>query len=125
MPCHILAATAILASAGCASTQVNRNTLDIASTYDQLITKQVTFNLEKTIESPFSVPAFVRVNVQSATTMNSINPSLTFPLTAQVSKLAQSMMAPSGLTTQFSNTNQLAGESFSIGGSNQWNQTFS
>jgi hypothetical protein len=30
-----------LSVSGCASAQVNYNTLDIASTYDQLLTKQV------------------------------------------------------------------------------------
>jgi hypothetical protein len=68
---------------GCASSQINYNTLDIAGTYDQLITKQVTFNIIKSYQDKYGLPAFVKVTAQTATTQNSITPSTTLPVTAQ------------------------------------------
>jgi hypothetical protein len=113
-----------LTTAGCASTQINSNTLDIASTYDELITKQVTFNIRKTFEDPYGLPAYVKVTAQTATTQNSITPMLTLPLSNQVSNVAQLTQMSSGLTTQTSRTFQFAGKSFGLSATDQWNQTY-
>ena len=55
----ILAATcaaAVLVS-GCASTQLNENTLDLAESTDNLLTKQVKYNLAQFIDSQMAIPA--------------------------------------------------------------------
>jgi hypothetical protein len=109
---------------GCASTQINYNTLDIASTYDELVTKQVTFNLRKTYEHSYGIPAFVKVSAQTATTQNSITPTLTLPLSDQIQRVAQITAASTGLTTLNSRTSQFAGKSLSLAGTDQWNQTY-
>ena len=111
---------------GCSSTQVNENTLDIAGTYDQLIVRQVTANLIKTVVNPFGIPAFARVTVQSAQTTNSISPSFSFPLSSQVTRMTQSALGATGLTTgtTLSRSLQRAGEGFSLGLSDQWNQGY-
>jgi hypothetical protein len=120
----ISVAAIIAVLGGCASTQVNYNTLDIASTYDQLITKQVTFNLQKTLDNKYGLPAFVKVTAQTATTQNTVTPSASIPWTAQITKLAQKAVAPSGTTIQDSETKQLAGRGISLGVTDQWNQTY-
>jgi hypothetical protein len=117
-----IATTAVLG--GCASTQVNYNTLDIASTYDQLITKQVTFNLQKTLDNKDGLPAFVKITAQTATTQNTISPSATIPWTSQITKLAQASVAPAGTTIQDSETSQLAGRGLSFAATDQWNQSY-
>src|SRR5271169_265599 len=109
---------------GCASTQINSNTLDIASTYDELITKQFTFNIRKTVEDPYGLPAYVKVTAQTAATQNTITPTLTLPLSNQIQTLAQFSQAPTGLTTQTSRTLQFAGKSFGLSAADQWNQTY-
>src|ERR1700753_3163634 len=70
--------------AGCASTQLNHNTLDLASTVDSLVTKQVLDNLSKIIDNPLAVPAQVDLAAGSATTSNSITPSISDPYTKAV-----------------------------------------
>ena len=67
--------------AGCASTQLNYNTLDLASTVDSLVTKQVLDNLSKTIDNPMAIPAQVDLAAGSATTSNSITPNISDPYT--------------------------------------------
>jgi hypothetical protein len=108
---------AILA-AGCASTQVNYNTLDIASTYDTLITKQVVFNIFKTLENEFGVPAFVKVTAQSAGTTDAVNPTLTFPFSpaTTLTQTAASLTTGKSLAT--------AAKGISITAQGQWNQTY-
>lgn len=66
--------------AGCASTQLNYNTLDLASSTDKLLTKQVLYNLSNFIQSPIAIPAQVVISAGSASTTNAINPSVSFPL---------------------------------------------
>jgi hypothetical protein len=113
-----------LSLAGCASAQVNYNTLDIAGTYDQLITKQVTLNLQKSIDSKWSLPAFVKVTAQSAGTVNSITPMVTLPISGSIQQLSSLQKVATATTTQYSRTGQFAGQGISLGGSDQWNQTY-
>jgi hypothetical protein len=113
-----VAIISILTLTSCASSQVNYNTLDIASTYDQLITKQVTFNLRKTYENPYGIPAFVKVSNQTATTQNSITPTFTLPLTDQITT------ALNGVGALTSRTSQFTGKSLSLSAVDQWNQTY-
>lgn len=110
---------------GCASSQVNYNALEIASTYDQLMTKQVSFNLAKTFCDPEGIPAFVKITSQTATTQNSISPSFTFPLSSQVTNILALTTAPAGLTSATTHQAQTAGKSLGISGTDQWNQTYS
>jgi hypothetical protein len=119
---------AAIAAAGCASSQINYNTLEIASTYDQLLTKQVTFNLLKQINDPYGLPAFVKVTNQTATTQNSITPTISFPFTSQIAKVSQlsAAQAPTSLTTTSlaSRTSTLAGEGLNLSAMDGWNQTY-
>lgn len=109
---------------GCASGQVNYNTLDIASTYDQLLTKQVTYNLIKTLDSRYSIPAFVKVTNQTAGTQYSITPNISVPITKQIQQLSQLQSAATGKTIQDLTTGQFAGKGLTVGATDQWNQTY-
>lgn len=113
-----------LAVWGCSSTQVNYNTLEIASTYDQLMTKQVTFNLRKSIEDKYGLPAFVKITNQTATTLNSITPNFTFPLSDQISRAVQATVAATGISNLSSRTSQVAGKTLGISAVDQWQQTY-
>jgi hypothetical protein len=109
--------------ASCASTQINYNTLEIASTYDQLIIKQVTYNIMKSFEDPYGLPAFVKVTAQTTTAQNSITPTVTSPLSAQITQLAQLTQAATAQTVS-SVTTQRAGAGLSIAATDQWNSTY-
>ncbi|HLK80077.1 MAG TPA: hypothetical protein VKT99_01095 [Xanthobacteraceae bacterium] len=109
--------------ASCASSQINYNTLEIASTYDQLITKQVAYNLMKVYDDPYGLPALVKVTAQTTTAQNSITPSLSYPVTAQLTQLAQLTQATT-IQNVSSVTKQRAGSGLSIAATDQWNSTY-
>jgi hypothetical protein len=75
--CTIATATTI---SGCASGQLDYNTLDIASTTDSLLTKQVLYNLSNYIDNDISIPAQIVISAGTESTTNTITPSVTFPL---------------------------------------------
>jgi hypothetical protein len=54
----------------CASTQLNYNTLDLASTVDNLLTSQIVFNLGRFLVDPYANPAQVSIPSGSVTTTN-------------------------------------------------------
>jgi hypothetical protein len=78
----LLAASTALA--GCASSQLNYNTLDISSSLDSLYTKQALTNLSRFIDEPYAIPAQLDISAGTIQTVNTIQPSLSFPLTSQV-----------------------------------------
>ena len=73
-----------VALAGCASQQLNENTLDIAANVDALYTRQVLANLSKFVDDPYAFPSSVNFSAGQIMTANSVTPSLTFPLTSTV-----------------------------------------
>jgi hypothetical protein len=80
---------------GCASEQLNYNTLDLASSSDDLMTSQVLSNLSKFRSYPYAIPAQVSITAGSATTTNSITPTATAPLGASATTtLANTVAAP-------------------------------
>ena len=81
--------------AGCASGQLNFNTLDLASSSDDLMTSQVLSNLSKFRSSPYTIPSQVSITAGSATTTNAITPTATAPLgAAGTTTLLNSLAAP-------------------------------
>lgn len=69
-----------LAVGGCASTQLNYNTLDLAGTVDQLVAQQVIYNVIKFVENPEAIPSLVSLPAGSATTINNIGASWSDPI---------------------------------------------
>jgi hypothetical protein len=58
--------------AGCASAELNSNTLDLASTTDDLLTQQVFYNLSNFIDSDRAYPAQAVVSSGTATTSDTL-----------------------------------------------------
>jgi hypothetical protein len=46
----------VVALSACASAQLNRNALDLTASLDNLTTKQIIYNLARTLEDPYSAP---------------------------------------------------------------------
>ena len=69
-----------LAVGGCVSTQLNYNALDLAGTVDQLVARQVIYNVVKFVENPEAIPSLVSLPAGSATTTNIIGASWNDPV---------------------------------------------
>jgi hypothetical protein len=102
---------------GCASTQLNYNTLDLASTTDHLLTAQIVENLARFIETPTAVPAEVVVNGGTTTTADTVTPQFSLPLTQAVT-LGTTVAAAATATITNSTSRVTGANSMSIGGSN-------
>jgi hypothetical protein len=60
----------------CASTQLNYNALELASTVDSLLEKQVLLNLSIYLDNPTGTPSQVTVAAGTVTTTNTLSPSV-------------------------------------------------
>jgi hypothetical protein len=113
--------------AGCASTQLNYNTLDLASTVDSLVTKQVLDNLSKIIDNPLAIPAQVDLAAGTATTANSVTPTFTDPI-SQAATITNSVVSTVAATVTKARTDTLTSasgaKSLGIGASDTWTQTW-
>lgn len=76
---------------GCASTELNYNTLDIASASDTLLTRQTLFNLANFLDSEVALPAQIVISTGTETTADTANLSATSPLTNAVTRTAQAV----------------------------------
>jgi hypothetical protein len=103
-----------LALAGCASTQLNFNTLDVADTVSDLYTKQVLSNLSKFIDNQYAIPSMIDLSAGTIQTTNSVTPSVTAPLGHTV------VRGPSAAVTSTS----LAGSGLSVSAADSWQQNW-
>jgi len=92
---------------GCASTQLNHNTLDLASTVGDLQTQQVLYNLSLIMDNPGAIPTHVDLTAGSSSTTNSITPTITTPFTSSAQILAQGTTTLNGAGGVVSNANEL------------------
>jgi hypothetical protein len=113
-------ACALLLSAGCASTQLNYNTVDISSTIDSVYVRQTLNNLSKFIDDPYAIPSQVIMASGTVQTTNTISPSANFPLSSQLARMTQ--IAPAGLT--LTSTNTTAGAGATVSGTNTAQQNY-
>jgi hypothetical protein len=97
-------ATCSLAVAACASGQLNYNTLDLASTVDDLITKQVVYNLGKFWIDPSSNPTQVTVSAGSISTTNQASLSWANPLNTAVTTTDTAMTAAGAVVPALTHT---------------------
>lgn len=112
---------------GCASTQLNYNTQDLASTVDTLVTDQVLSNLAKFINSPNAIPSQITILTGTVTTNDVVNPTITSPLnlaTAVTNTAANTL----GATPSTTLTNAAVKTQSNLGatllGTDQWTQTW-
>jgi hypothetical protein len=104
------------ALAGCAHTQLNSNTLDVASTIESLYREQTLTNLSRLIDDPNTIPSQVDISGGSIQTQDSITPSLNLPLGNQVMRNG---------TTLVVQTIQENVRALMLGVSGQWSQSWS
>ena len=105
---------------GCASTQLNYNAVDISSTISDVYTRQALNNLAKFIDDRNAIPSQVILSTGTVQTLNTVNPSVTFPLTAQVAN-ALSTAATGALSSANTRTTSGAGATASFSNSQQQN----
>jgi hypothetical protein len=123
-PLFAVLLTVSLLCVGCASTQLNYNTLDLASTYESLILKQVLYNLTRTMDDPYSIPSQIKVSAGSAQTTNSVTPTLTDPLNA--SQVVTNQITTAATVTKLASTAVTnANKSLSVAANDQWLQSWS
>jgi hypothetical protein len=77
---RLLGIAACLAACGCASTQLNYNTVDLATSLNSLTKRQIFFNLAQAVTDPEFVPSQVTISVGTAQTLNSVAPTISAPL---------------------------------------------
>ena len=107
----LVIACAAVGLSACAKAQLNHNTVELATSVADLIDEQVFYNLSKALfEGPGFIPAQVQIGAGTATTTNTISPSLSLPLGATVATPATAgnattySFAPPGLTLGLTNT---------------------
>ena len=77
---HLICIGMCVASSACASTQLNYNTADLASSLNSLAKKQIFYNLAQALEDPDFVPSQATISIGTAQTINSVTPSVSVPL---------------------------------------------
>jgi hypothetical protein len=109
--------TVVLAAflGGCASTQLNYNTIDIANNSDSLLTKQILYNLNAFIENPIAVPAQIVVTGGTASTSNSVTPTVGTPLDRALSVTT---------STGVSRTSAVASPTLGASATDGWTQSY-
>jgi hypothetical protein len=77
---RLMSIAACLFGCGCASTQLNYNTADLASSLNSLTKRQIFFNLAQALTDPEFVPSQATISIGTAQTLNAITPSVSVPL---------------------------------------------
>jgi hypothetical protein len=111
---------------GCASGQLNYNTLDVAGTIDDLLTSQVIYNLARFLDNPSGNPAQVSIGSGSVTTTNGASLTLAAPLTTAVTATSTAATAAGAILPAITrSTSGLAGAfSLTPGATNQASQNW-
>ena len=99
---------------GCASTQLNFNTLDIAESIAPVYTRQALANLSKIIDEPMAIPSQLDIPNGTIQTSNSVTPSITSPLSHATTENA------AHVPTQF----VTAGAGATLNASDAWQQNW-
>jgi hypothetical protein len=99
-----LALIAVFELVGCASLELNYNTLDLASTTDDLMMQQVYHNLANFVDSDLAYPTQLVINSGAATTSDMVSANYTDPLSTAVQTTSQLVSTVAGASTQTTNT---------------------
>lgn len=112
---------------GCASTQLEVNTLDLAASTDSLLIKQVKYNLSQFIDNPAAIPAQVSLSSGTASTSYSVAPTFGSPLSTAVSAtdtIAKTVGATNSTATTIVRTPSTASQTLSLSASDLWSQNW-
>ena len=99
---------------GCASTQLNYNTVDIAGTIDSVYTRQTLNNLSKFIDYQYATPSQLIISAGTVQTVNTVTPTFTFPFAPSFATTASAVTSAVTRGT----TNTLAGASAGLTATN-------
>jgi hypothetical protein len=119
-----LACTAVgLLASGCASSQLNYNAADLASSLNSLQKRQIFFNLAQALKDPEFVPSQVTISIGTAQTANAATPSISLPLASPLATTSRFTSAASP-SSQFSTqvTNAVPGLGVQV--TDAWNQSW-
>lgn len=113
-----------VAVTGCASTQLNYNTADLASSLGSLQKRQIFYNLAQALEDPEFVPSQVTISIGTAQTANAVNPSISIPLGSSFSSASRVTDAVRNPSTQLTGTLTTAAPGIGVGLVDSWNQSW-
>ena len=80
MSLRLICLAVCLLVCGCASTQLNYNTADLASSLNSLTKRQIFYNLAQAVTDPEFVPSQATISIGTAQTLNAVTPSISMPL---------------------------------------------
>ena len=120
---HIVCVGMCLLASACASTQLNYNTADLASSLNSLQKRQIFFNLSQAIADPEFVPSQVTISIGVAQTANSVSPTISVPLGPS---LATATRFTNGTRPNVQSTSTVGAASPSLGlqVTDAWNQSW-
>jgi len=121
---HLMCIGACLLSSACASTQLNHNTADLASSLNSLTKRQIFFNLSQAIEDPEFVPSQVTISIGVAQTANSVSPSISVPLGPSLATATRLTSGGARPTVQTTSTLGAASPSLGVQMTDAWNQSW-
>jgi hypothetical protein len=110
----------------CASMQLNSNTVELSSTIDDVYTRETLNNISKFIDNKYSIPSQMSIGAGVFQTVNTVNPSLTVPITGQVAKTATNVITgvASGTGETQTRVGTLAGAGAGISATNTQQQNY-
>ncbi|CAN5892924.1 hypothetical protein BH11PSE3_BH11PSE3_28340 [soil metagenome] len=112
-----------LAVSGCASTQLNYNTADLASSLGSLQKMQIFYNLAQALSDQDFVPSQVTISIGTAQTANAVNPGITFPIGPTFATTSRFTSA-NNPTSQFTGGATQAAPGIGIQFVDSWNQSW-
>ena len=110
-------------ASGCASSQLNYNAADLASSLNSLTKKQIFFNLAQAINDPEFVPSQVTISIGTAQTANAITPSISVPLGPPIATTSRFTNAANP-SAQFSTLVTNAAPGLGVQVTDAWNQSW-
>ena len=122
---HIIIAIPLLA--GCASTQLNHNTLEIAGTVDDLLANQISHNIAKFLRDENAIPSQVSIPSGSVSTTNQVGTNWADPLTKAVTITNQVVSGGNFTKNQITGTaqNLTTANVITPSATDQWSQNWS
>ena len=100
---------------GCQGSQLSITTIDVASTIEAIQSKQTINNLGRVAANIYTIPSQVLLNGGTVQIVNSVTPSITFPLSSMFSRTIAATSAEISTT---------AGSGASLGASVSWQENF-
>lgn len=100
---------------GCTSAQLSRGTVNVASTIEEIETSQAIANFSRIADNAFALPSLVSIVGGTVQVVNTVTPSVSFPLTSMFARVSSG--SPSTTTTT-------AGAGATFSGTISWQQNF-